>query len=243
MLRTILRYWILAAVLAAIGATLYSVGGLQQRTAAAHQQLLTLQFAGSGGEYDAMAEDVGRMVPVPGASGLAAAIPGATLLTSGVREQRATTKYWQQQYGELALKTSATGEVIERDPVLLLLAANAAYRDASRDESSPTAVQRLEVALAQYADVLKRGSWQYDAAYNYEFVTRRRDALIKARSARAAERRDLPKPPPGTTLHGLAGSVPPGTDMSDFKIVVPQRSDERREQPEAGKGGPKQRKG
>ena len=56
MLRTILRYWILAAILAAIGATLYSVGGLQQRTAAAHQQLLTLQFADSGGEYDAMAD-------------------------------------------------------------------------------------------------------------------------------------------------------------------------------------------
>ena len=31
--------------------------------------------------------------------------------------------------------------------------------------------------------------------------------------------------------------------MNEFKVIVPQRSDERREQPEAGKGGTKARKG
>jgi len=31
--------------------------------------------------------------------------------------------------------------------------------------------------------------------------------------------------------------------MNEFKVIVPQRSDERKEQPEAGKGGPKIRKG
>ena len=48
---------------------------------------------------------------------------------------------------------------------------------------------------------------------------------------------------PPHTLHGRPGEVPPGADMNEFKVIVPQRSDERREQPEAGKGGTKARKG
>jgi len=97
--------------------------------------------------------------------------------------------------------------------------------------------------LGQYADVLRRAEWQFDAAYNYEFVARRRDVLIRARAARNAEKREVTPPRFPDTIHGRAGSVPPGTDMSEFKIIVPQRSDERREQPEAGKGGAKARKG
>jgi len=34
-----------------------------------------------------------------------------------------------------------------------------------------------------------------------------------------------------------------GTDMAQFKIVIPKRGEERKENPEAGKGGVKVRKG
>lgn len=233
MIRTLARFWIAAAVLATLGWGLRALGIMQQRAAEAQQQLLTLEFDSTEDEGDGGSRSLVRGLPVAGLADLA----------ERARTHRATSQYWQRQYGDLTLKTSATGEVIERDPAMLLIAANAAYRRASRDDASPAAVAAIEGVIGQYADVLRRSGWQFDAAYNYEFATRRRDALIKARAARPAERRELPKPPMTTTLHGLAGAVPPGTDMSDFKIVVPQRSDERREQPEAGKGGPKQRKG
>lgn len=244
MVRILLRYWLLAALLAIVGLTLRTMGDLTQRTAASQRRVLTLDLEASAADAaTASAATPTGLVGSLTSSGALAPVAGAAGLAGDSRASRATALYWQRQYGELALKTSATGEVLERDPAVLLTAANAAYRRASADETGPNAVAAVEAVVGQYADVLRRGTWQFDAAYNYEFATRRRDALIKARSARPAERRELPKPPATTTLHGQAGSVPPGTDMSDFKIVVPQRSDERREQPEAGKGGPKQRKG
>ncbi|MGE3509126.1 MAG: hypothetical protein AB7N65_09620 [Vicinamibacterales bacterium] len=234
--KVLLRYGVMAALVAAAGFGLWRAGQLEQRAAEAHRELLTLQFDTPVGEYDAITEDMQYV----------GALPGFATIGDGVREQRATANYWRNHYDELALKTSATGEILERDPKLLLLAANAAYRGAAIDESSPAAVQRMEGLLNQYGDVLRKGEWQFDAAYNYEFVARRRDALIRSRGARgnkeATKRADGSRPIP-STLHGRLGAVPPGNDMSEFKIVVPQRSDERREQPEAGKGGPKSRKG
>lgn len=231
--RVLLRYGLLAAIVAVLGAGLYRAGRLQERAADAYRQLLTLEFEGPLAEYDTIAGDLQYV----------GTLPGFAAVGEGLREQRATSSYWRERYDELALQTSATGEVLERDPRMLLFAANAAYRGAKIDESSPAAVQRMEGLMAQYADVLRKGEWQFDAAYNFEFVARRRDALIRARAARNAPRRDEAPPAFPNTLHGRAGSVPPGTDMSEFKIVVPQRSDERREQPEAGKGGPKARRG
>ena len=106
--------------------------------------------------------------------------------------------------------------MIERDPVLLLLAANAAYRDASRDESGPTAVQRLEVVLAQYADVLKRGSWQYDAAYNYEYLVQLRDDVDKGRRKADQLKEDA------SNVLGQPGATPASkSDMQNFKVIVP----------------------
>lgn len=231
--RVLLRYWLIAAVVAVAGFGLWRAGSLQQRAADAHRQLLTLQFDEPIDRYDALQADMQYVESVP----------GFTAIGRGVREQRATASYWSQRFEELALKTSATGEVLERDPQLLLLAANASYRSAALDESSPAAVQRMEGLLNQYSDVLRKGAWQFDAAYNYEFVARRRDALIRTRGKGAPKKDEAAARPAPSTLHGRAGAVPPGTDMSEFKIVVPQRSDERREQPEAGKGGPKVRKG
>ena len=92
-----------------------------------------------------------------------------------------------------------------------------------------------------------------DASYNYELAVRLRDTLARVRTtpakmdaARNAQRlandltRDLPS---GATLHGYPGGPPKGTDMSQFKIVIPKRGEERKDNPEAGKGGAKVRKG
>jgi hypothetical protein len=44
-------------------------------------------------------------------------------------------------------------------------------------------------------------------------------------------------------LHGRAGAPPQNISMAGFKVIIPQRSDERTESEEAGKGGVKRRKG
>lgn len=231
---SLLRYALTTVLLAALGFGAWRAGGLQQRAAEAHRQLLTLEFEAPAATVAAIEKDLSYVQ----------ALPGFASMTNGLREQRVASSYWRGRYDELALPTSATGEITETNRTALLFSANAAYRSAGIDESSPAAVQRMEGLMARYADVLRRSDWQYDAAYNYEFVARRRDALIRARG-RGQQKRAADEPSSGapSTIHGRAGAVPPGTDMQEFKVVVPQRSDERREQPEAGKGGPKARKG
>ena len=234
-MRALTRYFVTAAILLIVGVVIWRMGRIEQRSTEARRQLLTLAFDSPAADYDALDRELRylRVVPPLGA------------IESGLREQRATSRYWRGRYSELAVKTDAVGGVTERDPGLLLVAANAAYREAATGQNDPGAVQRLEGVLTQYSDVLRRGPWQYDAAYNYEFLAKRRDALIRSRSQKSGQRGRQAAAPemPEHTLHGRPGDVPPGADMNEFKVIVPQRSDQRREQPEAGKGGPKARKG
>jgi hypothetical protein len=234
-MRVLTRYFVPAAILLIVGLVIWRTGRIEQRSTEARKQLLTLAFDSPAADYDALEQDLRYL----------RAVPPVGAIETGLREQRATSRYWRGRYDELALKTDATGGVTERDPGLLLVAANAAYRTVAGAQNDPGGVQRLEGVLTQYSDVLRRGPWQYDAAYNYEFLARRRDALIRARGQKAAQRgrQTNALAMPEHTLHGRPGEVPPGADMNEFKVIVPQRSDERREQPEAGKGGPKARKG
>jgi len=105
-------------------------------------------------------------------------------------------------------------------------------------------------AGVQQGDVIVKVNGQdVNSAFNYEYTVRMRDALGKARAAApkaapvkqaALEASDLPA---GPTLHGHPGGPPTKTEMSQFKIVIPKRGDERKDNPEAGKGGQKIRKG
>ena len=89
-----------------------------------------------------------------------------------------------------------------------------------------------------------------DAAFNYEYAIRTRDALAKTRgaapakgAAKAAAKANETDLPAGPTLHGRPGAPPAAVDMNQFKIVIPKRGDERKDAPDAGKGGQKIRKG
>jgi hypothetical protein len=104
--------------------------------------------------------------------------------------------------------------------------------------------------VKNYAEVLRRSPDSADAAYNYEYAIRTRDALAKARpgakpaaapkASTAIAESDIPT---GPTLHGHPGGPPPKTDMAQFKIVIPKRGEERKDDPQAGKGNVKIRKG
>ena len=228
------RYLIVALLLLGAGTALLRAGQLERRVTEARKYLLTMKYDAPADEYDRIERSTSYM----------RGLPWVSSLTADVREQRATSKYWQADYPSLE-REATPSEATPQNADLLLLTANAAYR--SIDFDDPQAVRHLEGVLGQYADVLKREPGRFDAAYNYQFVARTHEALASTRTARPTAKAQksvaAARQPSTQTIHGRRGAPPVGMRMNEFKVIVPQRSDERKEQPEAGKGGPKIRKG
>jgi hypothetical protein len=236
---------VLALVLAVAGAVFWTTGQTARRLADAHIALATLQYTGASdatGEVD-RSMSLGRRVQ---------GLTGDP--TADARDVRATAQYWRSDYGGLNPQKDSTGTITETDAQILQLAANASFRSSQADADRNTTLRRLDAVVKNYAEVLKRNAGQADAAYNYEYAIRARDTLSKAKPAppsksaralKAAENAtelesDLPS---GPTLHGIPGGPPPKSDMAQFKIVIPKRGEERKDDPQAGKGGVKVRKG
>jgi hypothetical protein len=175
------------------------------------------------------------------------------------RDVRATAGYWRTDYAAIAPQHDANGVITETDPAILLLNANAAFRASQASGDRLDTVRRLDTVVKSYAEVLKAPACgagdracdgrAMDAAYNYEYAIRTRDQLAKqrgpagksaAKMVKQAEETDLPA---GPTLHGRPGAPPAAVDMNQFKIVIPKRGEERKDAPDAGKGGQKIRKG
>jgi hypothetical protein len=233
---------ILAVVLALAGWGFWTVGHTEQRLADAHKQLAVLEYADAGSESDAavaeppLVQRVGNL-----------AEPDAR----DAHQLRATADYWQGQYAALEPKRDAGGAITEKDPDVLLFAANAAFRAGQGETDRNVALRKLDAIVKTYAEVLKHSGTHEDAAYNYEFAIRARDALSKAKlvappknaAARAAAEAVESDLPTGPTVHGRRGGPPPAASMAQFKIVIPKRGEERKDDPQAGKGGAKIRKG
>ncbi|MBI3490288.1 MAG: hypothetical protein HY047_00570 [Acidobacteria bacterium] len=235
---------VVAVVLAVAGAAFWTMGQTDQRLADVHKQLATLRFvaAGAGTEGVEQALGVERRLPVVGQEAV-----------TDVRDVRATSAYWRSDYTAIAPQKDAGGIVTDTDPTVVFLAANAAFR-ASQTSDRNESLRRLDTAVKSYADVLKNSPGHMDAAYNFEYAVRTRDALAHPKpGARTAALAAAPKPaardeqsadlPSGPTLHGRPGGPPPAANMSQFKIVIPKRGEERKDAPDAGKGGAKIRKG
>jgi hypothetical protein len=217
-----------AAVVIAIGAGLWAVGQFQGRHAATRRAFLMMRYGAAADEYEA--------------SG-----PGRQFWPArwrdDLRTREAASRYWLRQYDRLGSsqqQPSATGPSAS----YLMLVANAGYREVAGALTDATPIERFDGIARLYLDVLQHDANLIDAAYNYEFVIRRKNAVLRERAARrrtGAQGRAGPEP--ATSLHGSAGAAPPEPDTDDFKILVPQRPEERRRQPEAGAGGGKARKG
>jgi hypothetical protein len=237
---------VLALVLAVAGGAFWTTGQTARRLADAHKALATLQYTDASDETNEVDRSVmlGRRVQ---------SLTGDP--TSDARDVRATAQYWRSDYGGLNPQKDATGTITETDPQILLLAANASFRASQADADRNTTLRRLDAVVKSYAEVLKSNPGQADAAYNYEYAVRVRDNLSKARSTpppsksaqalKTAENtsEQLGDLPSGPTLHGRPGGPPPKSDMAQFKIVIPKRGEERKDDPQAGKGGVKVRKG
>jgi tetratricopeptide (TPR) repeat protein len=230
-MRAAIGHVCVAALLATTGASLWAIGHLQRRAVAVQERMFTLEYAGPGRERG----------PLEGAAELAHRLPVIGQISGELAEQRATSQYWLGEYEALAVPADATRA--ELDPAVLMISAHAAYRRMALDGGDPDAIRRLNRILELYVEVLKRDPRQIDAAFNFEFIARRRNALASLGGARASFQRAAALPPPGRTLHGDRGAAPLGLDKTEFKVIVPQPSDERQEQREAGSGTPRARKG
>ena len=231
---------VLAVAFAIAGSAFWTMGKAEQQLAEAHRQLAVLQYASASDESDASVASP-PLIQRVGGLGRDEQVDA--------RHLHATADYWQTRYAALEPKRDAGGAITETDPQVLLLAANAAFRASQGDGDRNSTLRKLDAVVKTYAEVLKNNAAAPDAAYNYEYAIRTRDALVKAKpasksaaAARAAAsaESDLPA---GPTLHGRPGGPPAKTDMAQFKIVIPKRGEERKDDPQAGKGNVKVRKG
>ena len=239
-MRSVVGVVVLAVVLYVAGAVAWAEARLTRRVAEAHQRLATLDYE-LDDDIDSARTALARL-PIPGSA------------VEDVQRHRATVAYWLARYDSLAELTRASGPQAPRDPQVLLIAANAAFRAADpQNIERKAAIERLDTVAQAYADVLRKAPEQIEAAYNYELVTRMRDTFAKTQGKGAA-RKPAPKTevakanvsvdlPAGPTVHGRPGGPPEGTDMSDFKTITPMRYDEREEQSDPGRGKDIRRKG
>jgi hypothetical protein len=245
-MKRILAPLIVAVLLFVAGFAMWMLGQAEERVARAKTLLSTLDHEALAAGTDSVSEDTVVDNGSDGSSlGLATRLPVyGQDLTGQTASARAAAEYWLGRYDDLALERDAGGALIERDPRLLLLAANAAYRASSLEAADrDTALALLQIIITNYADVLKSGPADdalIDAAYNYEFAARQRTTLERARGA------TLPPKPADfhpSSIHGQIGGPPKGGDPNQFRVVVPKRSDERSNDPEGGQGGNRTRKG
>ena len=215
-----------AVVVIGIGAGLWVAGEVQSRHTTARRTFLTMHYSAPIEEYDAI-EPAARFFPAAWRTDL--------------RTRRAESRYWLHQYSLVGRPTDQErhDDAAAFAAAHLMLIANAAYREIAE----PFDEVRLDGIARLYLDVLERDPERIDAAYNYEFVIRRRNALARDRAAKRRSNAAATGPRAGSTLHGAPGAAPNQTDMGDFKIIVPQRPEERRAQPDAGAGAAKVRKG
>src|SRR5882672_4688334 len=214
-MRSVVGPFVIAALLALAGAAFWMAGQTERRLAEVHSQLAVLRYA------DAMNEDE----DVEASLGMARRLPRVgEALANEVRDER--------------------GIITETDPQLLLVGANAEFRASQHAADRAETLRRLDRVVKTYGDVLRTQS-SPDVSYNYEYTVRLRENLSRGRQAplKSSDTRLAQKTaseaasdlPVGPTLHGYPGGPPKGTDMSQFKIVIPKRGEERKDNPEAGK--------
>jgi len=247
-MRKVLGQAAIALVLFAVGYVSWTVGQLQNRVADAHEELALLRYNAATASYADIESSMNVVNRVPWV---------ADTLLSDVRGDRATGDYWLAKYDSLGARRDAAGAIVEQQPSELVLAANAGFRASQRDGADRQAMLgRLDTAIKTYTELLKKNPGDADAAYNYEYVVRLRDTLSKAKPQAPGKREDPAKViqkltgvvmagdlPEGRTVHGDPGAPPPNTDMTQFKMHIPVRPDERQGGSDAGQGKEKIRKG
>jgi hypothetical protein len=221
-----------ALLMGLLGALCLAVSRLERDIAHAEQAIVGSNFeeADEGLERAERALDRGSWLPGVAEGPL-----------NDVRARRAALRYWRGEYAGLVPEgADPVGSVPPAHIALQLVTANAVYRTGqtlAKDRQST--LNALEAGILGYQTVLKNSDRNENAAYNYEYLVRLREELLKGRRKPGFTVTELNNP------NGRGGEPPdedPGAD--EFKIYVPLQTDER-EKPGARPGttAPLQRKG
>ena len=172
------------------------------------------------------------------------------------RRRNWTARYWQARYDTLS-QQDGRGVSILDDPALVFLAANGSYRigELERDDWR-LSLPRLDAILRSYAEVMTIRPGDLDAAYNYEYIVRLRDAITHGRFTSIESSHAVAHTPArgapaagasgqAATLHGRAGRRARVPDMNEFRIIIPRAGDEKASPSdvESSRGQTKRRKG
>jgi|GEM_PF-1330056 len=158
-------------------------------------------------------------------------------------QQKATGDYWLARYDDLVRTRGGSPDAAVR-----LAAVNAAYRVARRSgEPGMAMAAQLDAVREAYGEVLTLDPTNVDAAWNYEFVSRTRDVVARARVAGrtrpSADTPGLARPRGAVTVHGAASAPPPDVKAEEFETIAPMDFGDREAQPEATPGSTIKRKG
>jgi hypothetical protein len=230
-MRSTIGLTIAAIALGLAGLAFLGVARLEGRMADAGQRLSTLQYDLAQESLTEAEQDANltRFVPWLGSD-----------VRQEIRARHAAISYWQRQYDAvLPAGAEPVAAVDEENVELQLVVANSAYRVNQRQFKDKAAtVKALEETAAGYLTVLKNNTWHPEAAFNYEYIIRLRDAAAKG---------NQPPPPKENqeeSDNGESGAPTPATSQEGFQIYIPLEQGEKNPTGgEAGKASAKERKG
>jgi hypothetical protein len=162
-----------------------------------------------------------------------------------VRAREGALAYWRGDYEALApaQRADPVSDIAPDNVHLQLIVADAMFRQGQQQaKDRATTLKMLEGAIAAYRTVLGNARAAEDApyaeaaAYNYEYVIRLRDELLKGR------RKTLPPPAEDEGNLGFEGGLEGADFEQEFKLYVPLEKEER-ENTAPGQTPPVQRKG
>jgi hypothetical protein len=230
-MRSTLALAIAAVVLGLFGFAFLGVARLDGYMADAGDRLSTLQYTAAQESLTEAEQYANRARFVPWLGSDA---------RQEIRARQAAVQYWQRKYDAvLPAGAEPVAAVDETNVELQLVVANSAYRvNQTQFKDKQATIKALEETAAGYLTVLKNNTWHPDAAFNYEYIIRLRDAAAKG---------SQPPPPQKNeeeSDNGESGAPTPATSQEGFQIYIPLEQGEKNPTGgEAGKASAKERKG
>ncbi len=205
MIKTALKYLVVAMLLGVVTFVLLLAGRLERQLAQADRNMATLNLSRAAQGYDQVADALAVTGRIP-------------WLLRGTRDEvaasRAAVRYWRGDYAPLTADyTSAESPSITGNLDLQFVVANADYRSVLQpDTSRELALGMLDHAVNVYARLLESNEDHLEAAFNYELMVRLRNQVAGGGDIPEFS---LPRAP------GSEGENMEADEIEDIQIYVP----------------------
>ena len=205
MIKTALRYLVVAMLLGVATFVLLLAGRLERQLAEADRDMATLNLSRAAQGYDGVADSLAVTGRIP-------------WLLRGPRDEvaarQAAVRYWRGDYAPLAADyTSPDSPSIAGNLELQFVVANADYRSVLRpDANRELALGMIDHAINVYARLLEGNEAHLEAAFNYELMVRLRNRIATGDDVPAFR---APRAP------GNEGETMENEELDDIQIYVP----------------------